>query len=61
MEKYKLPLSKRQRDRLLINCTKCAHGVMFNVSSKLALSLGVLELECDYCGHHFSKKVSEGK
>lgn len=37
---------------------KC-DGILFNVSSKLALGMGRLELQCDTCGQKYSVKVEK--
>lgn len=31
------------------SCPKCREGVLFNVSSRLAIAVGVLTLQCDNC------------
>ena len=37
-------------------CPKCKTGLMFNVTSRLALALGVQNYKCDKCGHTASSK-----
>ncbi len=42
-----------------INCPACKKGLMFDVSSRLAMALRVQHTECDLCHYKQAKKFKE--
>ena len=42
-----------------VRCKYCKDGLMFNVTTRLAMAMGVLTLKCDLCGKMVAKKISE--
>ncbi len=58
-------VSKRELDinGNLTVCPECAkrkkHGVLHNVTSRLAEAMGVMHLECDVCHQKWAVKVTQ--
>ena len=40
-----------------VNCPKCKTGVLFDVTSKLAVSLGHKQVKCDKCGYRHGFRI----
>lgn len=43
-----------------VHCPKCKFGAMFDISSRLAVGMGVKQTRCDKCGHQIAFKIGEG-
>lgn len=44
-----------------VNCPKCKTGVMFDISSRLAIGMGLKHTQCDVCGHKLAFKIGGTK
>lgn len=40
-----------------VNCPKCKGGVLFDVSSRLGVAIGLKQVKCDKCGYQKGYKL----